>query len=232
MIKNYVDNRAVTDIGAAIFIKRSGEDKYSLWMPLTNIPATGGAPEEIKTTVTSARAETTTTGRTTTSQKNCNFFAHRDNFVILSNDNGKTLDFLQVNPDMTGWKFKGVVNFNQEEGQVGSALEGQVTITVKDRDVTPILNIMDIIKETVTFTSTITDYVEITGTGTAVVNVETDPTDAVVTVTSDTVGVATAAYESGKLTITGVASGSAIIKISASKADLATGVTHILVKVS
>ena len=88
---------------------------------------------------------------------------------------------------------------------------------------------VDLIQESVTFTSAIESVITINGTASEVVNIETDPADATIKVESDTTGVATATYETGKLTITGVKSGSAIVKITASKADCADGVTHILV---
>lgn len=63
MIKDIPDNRAISDIASALFVKRGGETKYHLWLPLTNIPATGSAPETIDTTVTTSRVKTATAGR-------------------------------------------------------------------------------------------------------------------------------------------------------------------------
>lgn len=155
--------------------------------------------------------------------------AHRDNFEILRQDYKKTLDFLQVNPDGTGYKFQGIVDTYQDEVSVGSNLTGKAVITVTKSDELPINNVVDLIQETVTFVSAIDAIVEIEGTGTAKVNVETDPSDATVTATSDTQGVATVEASAGVATITGVTAGSAIITITAKKTDCADGVTHILV---
>ena len=55
LVKNIDDTRAMTDIGSAIFVKRAGESKYSLWLAVTNIPATGSAPDQVETTVTTSR---------------------------------------------------------------------------------------------------------------------------------------------------------------------------------
>lgn len=155
--------------------------------------------------------------------------AHRDNFEILRKDYKKTLDFLQVNPDGTGHKFQGIVDTYQDEVSVGGNLTGKAVITVTKAEELPIINVVDLIQESVTFTSAIDAVVEVEGTGTVKVNVETDPADATVKAESDTTGVATVNVAEGIATITGVKAGSAIIKLTASKADCADGVTHILV---
>jgi len=233
LVKDIPDTRAISDIAAALFIKRGGDSKYHLWLPLTNIPATGSAPDTLDTTVTTSRVKTSTDGRQDPGQKECTFMAHRDNFEILKADHRKTFDFLQVNPDGTGFKFQGRVSSYQDEVAVGSNLTGKAVITVVAADETPISNVVDIIQETITFTSAIDAVVEVTAAAgtehTASINVETDPDDATVTATSDTTGCATAAISTGVLTITGVAAGSAIVKIEATKTGLAKGVTHILV---
>lgn len=233
LVKDIPDARAISDIAAALFVRRGGDNKYHLWLPLTNIPATGGTPDSIDTTVTTTRVKTAVSGRVDPGQKECTFMAHRDNFEILRADHRKTLDFLQVNPDGTGYKFKGEVTSYQDETSVGSAITGKAVITVKSADELPISNVVDLIQETITFTSAIEAIVKVAsaeGAGhTASINVETDPSDASVAATSDTTSVATAAISTGVLTITGVAKGSAIVKLEATKTGLAKGVTHILV---
>lgn len=229
LVKDIADNRAMTDMGAGLFIKRGGDKKYHLWLPLTNIPATGSAPETVDTTVTTSRMKTSTPGRQDPGQKECTFMAHRDNFEILKNDSNKILDFLQVNPDGTGFKFQGKVSMYQDETSVGSNLTGKAVITVASSEELPISNVADLIQETVTFVSSIEGVIKLEKGKTYVANVETDPAEAIVTATSDTENVATVACESGVATITAVESGSAIIKITAKKDDCADGVTHILV---
>lgn len=233
IVKEINDTRAMTDIGAAIFVKRANETKYSLWLPTTNIPATGSAPEQVETTVNTSRTKTYTYGRQDTPQKELTFFAHRNNFEILRQDYNKLLDFLQVNPDGTGWKFSGFVSFYQDEVATGSNLTGKAVITVVSREELPTKNVTDIIQETVTFVSSVDADVVIEGaaSSTKEINVVTDPADATLAATSDTAGVATVTATGGKVTITSVATGSALIKLTASKENCATGVTYILVNV-
>lgn len=231
IVKNIVDNRAISDIGAALFVKRGGESKYHLWMPLTNIPATGSTNETIDTTVTTARMSTSIAGRQNPGQKECTFMAHRDNFMILREDNRKTLDFLQVNPDGTGHKFQGMVTSYQDEVTVGGNLTGKAVITVTKAEELPVSNVLDIIQDTVTFESAVPAVVYISGTGEEEINLETDPAEATVTAESDTTGVATVEVTGKVLKITGVKAGSAIVKVTAKQNDCADGITYILVKV-
>ena len=233
MIKEINDPRAMTDIGAAIFVKRAGESKYSLWMPVTNIPATGTAPDQVETTVTTSRKKTYTFGRQDNTQKECTFMAHRDNFEILKKDYNKRLDFLQINPDMTGFKFQGFVSFYQDEISTGSNLTGKAVITVTQSDELPVSDVSDIIQETVTFISAVPSEVEIKGAvgSTSVISIVTDPADATLSATSSATGVATVAVSSGTVTITSVAAGTALIKIQGAKTNLTSGVTYVLAKV-
>lgn len=231
IVKEINDTRAMTDIGAAIFVKRGGATKYSLWLATTNIPATGSAPEQVETTVNTSRKKTYTYGRQDTPQKECTFMAHRDNFEILKGDYNKQLDFLQINPDGTGWKFSGFVSFYQDEISVGSNLTGKAVITVSSSEELPTINVADIIEETVTFISSVPADVEIKGTAEETINIVNDPADATLTAESDTAGVATVTVTGNSIKITGVKSGSAIVKVTAKKTDCADGVTHILVRV-
>jgi carbon monoxide dehydrogenase subunit G len=229
LVKNIVDNRAQTDIGAALFAKRGGETKYSFYLALTNIPATGAANETVDTTVTTARQNTSVAGRSNPGQKECTFMAHRDNYEKLKEDYRKKIDFLQVNPDGTGFKFQGEVTFYQDEVSVGSNLTGKLVITVTNSEELPINNVVDLIQDTATFESAIPALVKIAAAGESKVTVEVDPVDATVTAKSDTESVATANLADKVLTISGVAKGSAIVTLEAKGSDVATGKTHILV---
>lgn len=229
IVKAIDDNRAYSDIGSAIFVRREGATKYSLWLTVSDMPATGSAPETIEKTVTTSRVKNYTFGRKDNPQKEFTFMAHRDNFITLKGDYNKKLDFLQVNPDGTGWKFQGYVSFYQDAVSLGANLTGKGVITVSQSEELPIDDVTDIIEETVTFVSAIDDIVKVEGTGKKEIIIETDPADATVTAVSATTTVATVAYAEGKVTITGVEKGSSIVKVTASKTGCAAGVTHILV---
>lgn len=229
IVKKVDDLRASQDIGSAIFIRRPEDTKYHLWLPVTNMPATGSAPATADSTVTTSRVNTQTPARKTIDQKEFTYFAHRDNFAILRKDYHQQRDFLQVNPDGTGWIFSGQVDTYQDETSVNNNLTAKGVITVASAEELPRENIYDLIEDTVTFPSSIPAQVFIVGTGTKVLNIDTDPATATITAKSDAIGVATVEAEGKEVTITGVASGSAIITITATLAGCYNGETRILV---
>lgn len=229
IVKKVDDLRASQDIGSAIFIRRPEDEKYHLWLPVTNMPATGSAPATADSTVTTSRVNTQTPARKTIDQKEFTYFAHRDNFAILRKDYHQQRDFLQVNPDGTGWIFSGQVDTYQDETSVNNNLTAKGVITVASAEELPRENIYDLIEDTVTFPSSIPAQVFIDGTGEKEINIDTDPATATISATSGTASVATAEVEGKKVTITGVANGSTIVIIKAQATGCYTGETRVLV---
>ena len=231
LIKNIDDQRALTDMGSALFIKKTigNEQKYALFLPVTDLPATGSAPDQQETTTTTSRRKTYTAARQDTPQKEFTFFPHRDNYKLLEEYYGKSASFLQIKDDGTAWKFEGKVSYYDDATSTNSVQQAKLVITVSSADVKPILNVYDLIADTVTFTNAIDSVVEIIGTSSQTINVVTDPSDATLRVESDTTTVATAEQSNGVVTITGVAKGSAIVTITGEKEGLASGFTTILV---
>lgn len=228
-----IDDRAMTDIGARMMIK-GASGKYSLFVPVTNIPATGSAPEQVEKTVTTSKKKSYMEGRQDSPQKECTFYAHRDNFMKLAAAKNVEQDFLQVNPDGTGFKFSGFVSYYQDEVSVGNNITGKYVITVTKSDADAISNVMDLVEDTVIFTSSVPNMVTVDHSATDptyAFKVVLDPSDATVTAESDTTGVATVAVSSGTVTITAVAAGTAIIKLTASKTGCASNFTTVLVTV-
>ena len=230
MITQKYTDRAYTDMGSAVFDKKSN-GKYSLFVPVTNIPATGSAPDQQEKTVTTDIVKTYIQGRQDTPQKEFTFYAHRDNFNILREAYNKEKEFLQINPDGTGWKFNGFVSFYQDEVSVGNNIEAKYVVTVTDREALPLNDVRDLIEDTAVISSIIPDTVEIEGTGKNEFNVVTMPTNATIAAESDATGVATVSVAEKKVTITGVAEGHAIITITTSAESYASQKKTILVNV-
>ena len=114
---------------------------------------------------------------------------------------------------------------------VGSLEQGQMTITPTTSDEF-VENCYDLVEDTVVFTSAIDEVIEVKGTGSKEIALTTDPADATITATSETPATATATVSSNKLTITGVANGSTIVTLEASKNEYASFKRSILVIVS
>lgn len=231
MIKQVDDLRGMQDIGSAVLIK-GASGKYSLFLPLTNIPATGSAPDQVESTVTTSRSKVYIEGRKDNPQKELTFFAHRDNYMKLKEVYGKVHDFLQVNPDMTAWAYTGKVSFYQDETSVNNNVTGKAVITVLSAEETPRDDVSDIIEDIVTFPNAIPSEVRIKKGETKKISIGTDPSDATLTAESKTEAVATATVSDKDLTITAVAAGSSIVKLTGSKDDCADNFTTILVVVT
>ena len=229
-INKSITDRALADIGTALFVMGSN-GKYHFALPVTNMPATGSAPDQQEKTVTTDQKKTYIASRQDNPQKEFTFYAHRDNFRAVKALSNGAHDFLQINPDFTGYTFSGTVSQYQDEVSVGNNITGKMVITVSQSGLEPIDNVYDLIEDVVVFDSEIPDKIEIVGTTTANISVATIPADATITAVSETTGVATVSASGGKVTITGVKAGSAIVEITATKDGYSSGKRTVFVEV-
>ena len=229
-INKSITDRALADIGTALFVMGSN-GKYHFALPVTNMPATGSAPDQQEKTVTTDQKKTYIASRQDNPQKEFTFYAHRDNFRAVKALSNGAHDFLQINHDFTGYTFSGTVSQYQDEVSVGNNITGKMVITVSQSGLEPIDNVYDLIEDVVVFDSEIPDKIEIVGTGTADISVATIPADATITAVSETTGVATVSASGGKVTITGVKAGSAIVEITATKDGYSSGKRTVFVEI-
>ena len=232
---NSIEDRALSEHeGSGIYSKKSN-GKYSLFLPVTGTGENGATPAQLDKTAVGNKQATSVEGRQENPQKTLPFFAHRDNINVLESVKGQVIDFMRVLPDMTAFKYSGKVSYKLNNTDVGALEQGEMTITPETSD-EYVENCFDLIEDTVVYTSAIDDKVKIGHTGadaTKTIALATNPSDATITATSDTTGVATVAYttSTNSITITGVASGSAVIKLVASKSGYASFTRTILVVV-
>ena len=217
---NSIVDRALSEhLGAGLFNKKSN-GKYSLFMPLTGTGENGSAPDQLEKTVIGNPTKTYVQGRKDNPQITIPFYAHRDNYRILEAAKGTTQEFLRVNPDMTGIKYAGQVDYKTDNTDVGSLIQGELSITVTRYD-GYVDNVSDVIENTAIISSEVPEEVVIyadsqAGATTADIDIETDPSDATITAVSETTSVATVAVNDKKVTITAVAAGNAIVEITTS----------------
>ena len=223
-----IEDRALSEHRGSALLMKKANGKYSILLPVEGTGENGSTPAQLDKTAIGNLQATSVAGRQENPQKTIPFFLHRDNLKILEGIAGETHDFLRLLPDFTGFKFSGQVSYMANNTDVGSLEQGQITITPTSKD-EYVENCYDLVEDTVVFTSGIDEVVTIEGTGTKVIALTTSPADATVAVASDTTGVATATYASGKVTITGVAAGSAIVTLTASKSGYASFERSILV---
>ena len=225
---NSIEDRALSEHRGSALLMKKENGKYSILLPVEGTGENGSTPAQVdKTAIGNAQA-TSVEGRTENPQKTIPFYTHRDNINILENIAGENHDFLRLLPDFTGFKYSGSVSYMANNTDVGSLEQGQLTITPTTKD-EYVENCFDLVEDTVVFTSSIDEVVTIVGTGTKVINVTTNPSDATISATSDTEGTATASVSEKAVTITGVKAGSAIITITATKSGYASFKRTVLV---
>ena len=225
---NSIEDRALSEHRGSALLMKKENGKYSILLPVEGTGENGSTPAQLdKTAIGNAQA-TSVEGRTENPQKTIPFYTHRDNINILESIAGENHDFLRLLPDFTGFKYSGSVSYMANNTDVGSLEQGQLTITPTTKD-EYVENCFDLVEDTVVFTSSIDEVVTIVGTGTKVINVTTNPSDATISATSDTEGTATVSVSEKAVTITGVKAGSAIITITAAKSGYASFKRTVLV---
>lgn len=225
---NSIEDRALSEHRGSALLMKKENGKYSILLPVEGTGENGSTPAQLdKTAIGNAQA-TSVEGRTENPQKTIPFYTHRDNINILENIAGENHDFLRLLPDFTGFKYSGSVSYMANNTDVGSLEQGQLTITPTTKD-EYVENCFDLVEDTVVFTSSIDEVVTVVGTGTKVINVTTNPSDATIAATSDTEGTATVSVSEKAVTITGVKAGSAIITITATKSGYASFKRTVLV---
>lgn len=225
---NSIEDRALSEHRGSALLMKKANGKYSILIPVEGTGENGSTPAQLDKTAIGNRQATSVEGRTENPQKQMPFYLHRDNIKILESIKGEVHEFLRLLPDFTGFKFSGSINYMANNTDVGGLEQGQIAITPTTSD-EYVENCYDLVEDTVIITNSIDEVVEIEGTGNKVINITTNPADATVTAKSDAEGVATATYATGKVTITGVKAGSAIVTISTSKEGYASFDRSVLV---
>ena len=134
---------------------------------------------------------------------------------------------------MTAIKYSGEVDYKTNNTDLDGLIEGEMSITVRKYD-GYVDNVADLIENTAIIESEVPEEVTLTTSGTYntyTFDVETNPSTATVTVLSETTSVATASVSSGKVTITGVAAGTAIIELTTSASGCASFKRTVFVRV-
>lgn len=223
-----IEDRALSEHRGSALLMKKANGKYSILLPVEGTGENGSTPAQLDKTAIGNRQATSVEGRSENPQKTIPFFLHRDNIKILEGIAGETHDFLRLLPDFTGFKYSGQVSYMANNTDVGSLEQGQITITPTSKD-EYVENCYDLVEDTAVFTSAIDEVVNLATAGTKTITLTTVPADATITAVSDTTGTATATVSDGVLTITGVASGSAIVTLTASKTNYASFERSILV---
>lgn len=226
--ERYYTDKGFISKGASLNIQDT-DGLFFMLIPTTDMPETKGAPSTQAKTVLTDSSVTEVEGLQTNSQKTYTFNYHRDNIRQLKKYAGKTLSFLERNPDNTGEMYKGTMQFGRSAMSVDGIVQGQMFITVNEAEEFPIDDVRDLMKKTAVITSPLPD-ITVTGTNKVELILETSPS-ATVTAKSASDSIATASYTDGKLTVTGVAEGVTFIDLETKAEGEATSYRSIAVEV-
>ena len=226
-MERYYTDKGFISKGASLMILDDTDSKYFMLLPTTDMPETKGAPSTQAKTVLTDGSVTEVEGLQTNDQKTYTFNYHRDNIKQLKKYVGKSLSFLERNPDNTGEKYTGTMKFGRSALSVDGIVQGQMFITVNSAEELPIDDVRDIIKKTAVITTPLPD---VTITGTNSIEIATSE-KATVTATGASTSIATVNYSNGKLTITGVAAGYTMINLVTSATGEAPSYRSIAVEV-
>lgn len=225
---NSIEDRALSEHRGSALLMKKANGKYSILLPVEGTGENGSTPAQLDKTAIGNPQATSVEGRTENPQKTLPFFTHRDNINVLEEIKGQVHEFLRLLPDFTGFKYSGTVSYMANNTDVGSLEQGQITITPTTKD-EYVENCYDLVEDTVVFTSSIDEVVEINGTGTYTINTTTNPADATIEAVSEVQATATATATDHQVTITGVEAGTSIVTITATKNGYATFKRTVLV---
>lgn len=227
----YYTDKGLLSKGTSLNILDNEDGKFFMLIPTTDAPETKGAPSTQAKTVLTDESVTEIEGLQTNSQKTYTFNYHRDNLRQLRKYAGKSLTFMERNPDNTGEKYTGTYKFGRSAVAVDGIVQGQIFITVNSSDEFPVDDVRDLMKQTAVITTPLPDVSIATGESN-VINIETAPATATVTAESSSSSVATATIAGGKLTIKAVAAGVCLINLTTKADGEATSYRSIAVEVT
>lgn len=224
-------SEGIISAGAGIYVYETENNlnKFVLLIPTTDMPAGPGAPETIDNPILTTEVIGQVQGKQTVEQKEYTINWSRDNIRRLEKFAGKQCTFLERDGmEYTGRKFTGTLAYSNDAYSDNAIMPGKLWITVNE-DLGFVDDIRDIYALTAIITSPLPETT-VKVSGTAELAISTSP-NATVTATSEATSIATATISNGKLTVSGVAEGTTIIKLSCSATGEATSERTLLVNV-
>lgn len=231
--EEFKENRAVSGVGAGLYVKDETDGKYCLALLLETVPSVAGTYNTIEVDVTGSNAIGKILGKPTIDDKETSFLLHRDNILRLMELANVQRDWLIVTQDFLGQGFTGTVTYRFDDLTSNDSAKGTMSLTASAIDEEPILNVLPMLKKTVKFTNAIPSQITMKiSESTKVIPVELDSSTATCEVKSDTTNL-TGVYSDGKVTLTatsGLSSGdSAVVKIIAKDTGKASWTTSVVV---
>lgn len=219
----YQENRGQSGYRAALLVKKATETHYSLLVASETVPTVFGSADSFEFDLLNSPAKGKIEGKFSLEDKEVEVLHHRDNVYRFMKLEGETLDFLVIDSQFVGYKFKGTISYRMNDASA-DVLRGTYTITPMSAETKPILNARELCQETLCFSSSIPEEIDkgeeivltvaqsdatvtFTVLSIAADGEETDATTATITATTSTEPAKFKATTSGLYAITAAANG-------------------------
>lgn len=155
---NYQEGRAQTGYGAAIVVKKSTDTYYSLLVASETVPSIFGTTDEFTFDLLNSPTKGSVPGKISLEKKEVEVLHHRDNVVRFEELKDQVLDFMFIDSQFVGYKFRGKISYRVNDA-TADILRGTYTITPMSADPTPILDVRSLLQETTLFKNAIPETI-------------------------------------------------------------------------
>ena len=228
----FTEDRARLGSGSGLYIKDSSlGGKYRLLVPTVNVPFTSRETGEIEIKVVTSDVVGKTKGVDTLNSGETDFYLHRDSIEAIEKVNGTEQEVLFLLSDFSGYRQTATITYTPSSAEMDGAITGSITVTPKTA-LSYEANCLPLLIPTASFKSVVPAYVELSETtGKYELTVEFKHAGTTLTAKSSNDTVVTASVTGNKLTITGKAEGSTLVRLTSSLEGFAPWNTSILVVV-
>lgn len=227
--QEFKEHSVRSGIGTALCVMLPSESKYHILSAVESLPAVFGSPNNLEYSTTTNMSVTNVPGKNTTENIEINIPYNIDNISLCNKIKRVKCKYAYIDlDDFSGQEFTAEASYHLAEIGTDSIKTIVLVLTVFNAEEEITKDLYDLFMDTIIFDDNIPSVVRVGIASTEDIVVSTNPTTTP-TLTNTSESVANANLESGKLTITGVAKGSCILKIEATAEDYASNQREIKV---
>lgn len=231
--KEFKEHGLRAGLGTALCYMLPSESKYHVLCPVESLPAVFGTPEDITYSTTTNKNISHVKGKNTTENIEISLPYNIDYINVMNKIKDVNCKYAYIDlDDFTGQEFVGEASYHMAEVGTDAIKSIILNISVSEANEVITKDLYDLFMDTITFESSLPTVVKLNlATKTSVsYPIVVDPSTAVIAspITSSD-SIVTATYTEGKLTLTGIAKGSATVTINATADGLAANSREIKV---
>lgn len=227
--QEFKEHSVRSGIGTALCVMLPSESKYHILSAVESLPAVFGSPNNLEYSTTTNMSVTNVPGKNTTENIEINIPYNIDSISLCNKIKRVKCKYAYIDlDDFSGQEFTAEASYHLAEIGTDSIKTIVLVLTVFNAEEEITKDLYDLFMDTIIFDDNIPSVVRVGIASTEDIVVSTNPTTTP-TLTNTSESVANAKLESGKLTITGVAKGSCILKIEATAEDYASNQREIKV---